>query len=497
MKGHLIATGTTVLALSAALLAHDKLDFQGTYVAPAVSLAGSGSIDFDSSGIALAGWLTLADLDPTAAEGNDCWGYTAPSGREYAIIGTDDSTVFVEITDPGKPTLIDSFPGLNSMWRDIKTYSTYAYSVNETGGGIQVFDLSSIDSGTITELASVTSGGCTQESHNVVIDTDSGFLYRAGGGFSPCSGGPQGLVIYSLANPAAPVFVGEWTDRYVHDAQVLEWDIPGPYFGRQIAFCAANVAANGGSPSLHILDVTNKASISVIGSTTYSGSAFSHQVWLSDNKQFVYLNDELDESNFGGNTNTRIINVSNLASPFVSGSFSSGVGSIDHNLYVDGDTIYEANYRSGLRVFDATNPAAPTQVAYFDTYPQDDAAAFNSLWSCYPYFPSGTVIGSDLEKGLFVWRMGDPELCFDYPNGQPTLVDPSGSTELVVEVLETTPGDLDASTVELFVDTGSGFVSTPMTQLGGSLQFSATFPSSTCGDTLTYYVSARSNSNVT
>jgi len=26
----------------------------------------------------------------------------------------------------------------------------------------------------------------------------------------------------------------------------------------------------------------------------------------------------------------------------------------------------------------------------------------------YPYFPSGTIIGSDIEKGLFVWTLADP-----------------------------------------------------------------------------------------
>ena len=497
MKGKLLVTACSVLVLSTYLVAHDKLDFEGTYTAPALSAVGGGSVLFDASGVALTDWLTLADLDPLATSGNDCWGYTAPSGREYAIIGTETSTCFVEITDPGEATLIATMTGPTSLWRDIKTYQTYAYSVTEGGGGIQVFDLSTIDSGTVTLVNTVATGGCTQASHNVAIDTTSGFLYRCGGSGSPCGGGPQGLVIYDLATPSAPSFVGSWNTKYVHDAQVVTWDLAGPHFGKQIAFCAANNTSGGGSPSLFILDVTNKASISVIGSTTYASSAFSHQVWLSADKQYAYLNDELDESSFGGNTSTRILDVSDLTAPFMTGTFSSGTTSIDHNLYVDGDVIYEANYRSGLRVFDATNPTAPVQTAYFDTYEADDDAAFNSLWSCYPFFPSGTVIGSDLEKGLFVWHIGDPELCFAYPNGKPALVDPAGSTSLLVEVEEDSPGDLDETTVTFHVDTGSGFQAVPMTQLGGSLQFEAFFPSSTCGDTVRYFVSAKSVNGIT
>jgi hypothetical protein len=56
-------------------------------------------------------------------------------------------------------------------------------------------------------------------------------------------------------------------------------------------------------------------------------------------------------------------------------------------------------------VFDASNPLAPVEVAWFDTWPSDDQAQFNSLWNVYPYFPSGTVTGTDIEKGLFVWRV--------------------------------------------------------------------------------------------
>jgi hypothetical protein len=70
--------------------------------------------------------------------------------------------------------------------------------------------------------------------------------------------------------------------------------------------------------------------------------------------------------------------------------------------------IFEANYRSGLRVFDAADPLAPVEAAFFDTYPDDDNANYNGLWGVYPYFPSGTIIGSDIEKGLFVWTFARP-----------------------------------------------------------------------------------------
>ena len=57
-------------------------------------------------------------------------------------------------------------------------------------------------------------GGSTTATHNVAIDTTSGFLYR-------CGGGSEGLRIYSLANPANPTFLGyargSGNSNYFHD----------------------------------------------------------------------------------------------------------------------------------------------------------------------------------------------------------------------------------------------------------------------------------------
>ncbi|MGE3180234.1 MAG: hypothetical protein AB7N71_01280, partial [Phycisphaerae bacterium] len=82
--------------------------------------------------------------------------------------------------------------------------------------------------------------------------------------------------------------------------------------------------------------------------------------------------------------------------------FTNGDAAVGHNLYTRGNYLYEANYVSGLRIFDTTDPLAPVEVASFDTEPDAFVTGFNGAWSCYPYFPSGTVIVSDMQKGLFV-----------------------------------------------------------------------------------------------
>ncbi|MBI5361561.1 MAG: hypothetical protein HZA53_00175, partial [Planctomycetes bacterium] len=101
---------------------------------------------FTANNVTLLSWVTLAEFGVSAAgNGNSCFGYTSPSGREYALMGLSTGTAVVEITQPGNPVIVAQVPGPVSLWRDVRTYSTYAYAVSEGGGGIQVIDLANVD----------------------------------------------------------------------------------------------------------------------------------------------------------------------------------------------------------------------------------------------------------------------------------------------------------------------------------------------------------------
>ena len=49
-------------------------------------------------------------------------------------------------------------------------------------------------------------------------------------------------------------------------------------------------------------------------------------------------------------------------------------------------------------------------MAFFDTYPEGERQPFNGAWSVYPFFESGTIIVSDITRGLFILqpRLGGP-----------------------------------------------------------------------------------------
>ncbi|MDP6939080.1 MAG: choice-of-anchor B family protein [Planctomycetota bacterium] len=433
---------------------------------------------FNSQNVTLQAWMPLNQID-NAANGNDCWGYTSPSGREYALMCTSSGTNFIEITDPTNPVLVKHISGPNSLWRDVKTYQDFAYAVSEGGSGIQVMKMTNIDNGNVTLVNTIDDVG-TSATHNVAINTDSGYLYRLGGD-------SNGARIYNLnANPANPQYVGSWNSRYIHDAQIITY-ASGPYAGREVMFACGGFNNGWSSTGLTIVDVTNKGNMQTLDQVYYSNPGYSHQGWLSSDLNYFYLGDELDEDGTYPST-THIIDVSDPANASAVGTYTNGNTAVTHNLYTVGDMVFAANYTSGMRLYDASDPLNMTEFGYFDTSNGGDGATFNGLWSLYPYFPSGTVIGSDLEGGLFVWTISGNLLDITMVGGPPATLDPDGDSAPLT-ITETQPGDLMTGTESLNFDTGTGFTSVPLTNLGGG-NYDAVFPPTNCGDQVQWYIEA-------
>jgi choice-of-anchor B domain-containing protein len=448
---------------------------------------GSAIEPFDAQNATLLAWLPLGEFG-TPFNGNVVEGYVSASGREYALFGNSNGTHVVEVTHPSDPVIAAFIAGPDSLWRDVRVRGKQAYAVSEGGSGIQVINLTNIDAGQATLVNVILTGG-NFATHTVYIDDLSGFLYRCGGGVSNV-----GLRMYNLSNPIAPSYVGAWPDRYVHETLVKTFT-SGPYAGKQIAFCCGGFNQGFSSPGVSIVDVTNKSNPVHIGQVTWPGAAFSHQCWLSQDDQLLYINDELDEDGLKPTT-TYVVDVSNLSAPTYVTSFTNGNQSVGHNLYVKGDTLFASNYRSGLRVYDlAANPLAPPEIAYFDTDPTGDGANFHGLWDNYPYLPSGIVLGSDIERGLFVLWVGTPKVDIEVVGGAPEVLDPAGH-QMLVDLAELTPGIYAQGTGQLHYDAGAGPVSVPLVPQGGGT-YGASLPAFPCGTEVTYYLSAESTDGLT
>ncbi len=483
-----ITFAALVVALSANAHVDDPKarDLLPPVFGPVFRAAEGGSVaeTFDASGILLKSWIPLDGFPGAPTSGNDCWGYVSPSGREYAIMGLSNGTGFVDITDPANAQVVGHVTGPTSLWRCVKTFGQFCYAGSEGGNGVQVISLANIDGQSagprVSLVREVASAAATPATHTLFVDTASGFLYRAGGG-------SNGLRIYDLnADPSNPTLVGAWSDVYVHEAQVVTYS-SGPYAGKQVAFCCGGANSGFVNTGVYIVDVTNKAAPVLMGFATYPGAKFCHQSWLSDDKARIYINDELDEGDTVGVTTTIVMNVANLSAPFAEGAFTNGNPAIGHNLCIGpGNRLYEANYRSGVRVFDLNASATnPPEIAHFDTWPGDDLPQFNGLWNVWPWFPSGTFIGSDLNRGLFVWQFGTPPVSFSYPEGLPSLVPPSGAN-VAIEAVPAVGQSIPAGAMRMRVSVAGGAPVTVSMQALGANRYRGAFPPMACGAAVTY-----------
>jgi choice-of-anchor B domain-containing protein len=339
----------------------------------------------------------------------------------------------VDISDAERPVYLGNLPthSVDSVWRSIKVYANHAFIVSEAPNhGMQVFDLTrlrNVPTAPATFTATAHYNGFSR-AHTITLNEETGFAYANGvtsytdPAANKCA---RGLHIIDVRNPANPTFAGCFAaDGYTHESQCVTYRGPdAAYRNREICF-------NANEDTLTIVDVTVKQSPRQLSRTTYPGEGYTHQGWLTDDQSLFLVDDELDEQQFKTKTRTHIINVSDLDAPTITGIHESTSTAIDHNLYILGRYVYQANYRSGLRVLDISRAATATlqEVGYFDIYPVDDLPEFNGAWSNYPFFKSGVVVVSGIEQGLFVLRprtnfVSTPQLLTEWNSTRAIAVD--------------------------------------------------------------------------
>ncbi len=379
--------------------------------------------EFTCSNMELVGHLAVDDLGgERGAWVNDIWGWSDPeTGHDYALVARRDGTSFVDVTNPSAPLVVGNLPrtmgSRPSVWRDIKVIGNHAFIVADGAGahGMQVFDLARLRG--LTEFREFSPDTTYHEifsAHNLAADTESGFLYIAGAnsGGQTCGGG---LHIVDANDPLNPTFVGCHHDPsgagsrgFAHDAQCLVYRGPDQrYQGREIC-----VGSN--ETEINIADMTDKANPVTIGRQSYPDVAYAHQGWFDEEQRYFYMNDELDEmAGTVDGTRTLIWDLSSLDDPILAGTYIGPVQATDHNLFIVGDRMFQANYGSGLRVIDISNRTEPFELAFFDSAPYNDdgpgtSAGESGAWSNYPFFPSGLVIFTSVREGLFIMRVSPP-----------------------------------------------------------------------------------------
>ncbi len=316
---------------------------------------------------------------------SDIWGYVDDVGREYAVMGLNNSTVVLSLEDPANPVELARIPGARSTWRDIKSLGNFLYVTADQGNqGLLIIDMSEAPLKITWEYwnENITIAGNPSPlntCHNLYID-ENGIMYLSG-----CNIHANGAVLMFDLNedPRNPVFLGPTDIEYSHDVYV-----------RGDTVYSSQILAG----QLAIFDVSDKSNPLLLGSAETSLS-FTHNLWLSDDGRYLYSTDEKPNGMIDA------YDISELPEIRRVDSFSpldvEGMGSIPHNVHFYNGYLVISWYTSGCVIVDAHNPSNLIQVGAYNTW-DGPVGGFNGAWGAYPFLPSGRILISDIQSGLFV-----------------------------------------------------------------------------------------------
>tara|TARA_B100000965_G_scaffold147769_1_gene123114 strand:- start:1903 stop:4017 length:2115 start_codon:yes stop_codon:yes gene_type:complete len=402
---------------------------------------------------------------PYEQNSSDITGF-AQDGREFAVMGLQDAATFIDITDPYNPFEIDRIDGGNSIWRDLKYWNRHVYIGTEANDGIKVVSVDDPDNpilvNTLDGDGNTTFGdGPLDNSHNIHVDLD-GYLYVVGADV-------HDVWIYDLVDPANPELVGTWTEDYCHDIEVYNNKL----------YCAGIYTGY-----FYIVDVSDKTNPMTLAShfTGLSGIS-THDVAVTEDENYLFTGDE----NQGGHI--KVWDISNydninLVDEYVTPEWETHSA---HNLYVrPGENILIISYYAdGTRVLDITDPTNLQEIAYYDF--SDIEGLYVSNWGVYAYLPSGYIISSDIEQGLFVLELGGVSILHD--DIQDVNVEVDGPYINFSATVTSFTGDVDEVTLNYSFD-NENWSQLPMSQSGNSNNYNVVYVPDQEGVIIYYYITA-------
>lgn len=317
------------------------------------------------------------------------FGWANPvDNKEYAIIGSTAGTYIIEVTNPTLPVMRDFVPGRRDscIWREIHVFQNYCYVVSDDPfpNSFQIMDLSTLpDSVTVVHDSTNIMSRC----HTIFIDGNK--LY---GGSPKGPFGQSSMAVFSLNDPANPVLLRRLEEDY------SGLDATHDMFVRNDTVYAS--MSNTGYFIYKYDSVQNK--FFALGSlTNYPYKGYNHSSAVTGNGISI-MTDEVPAG-----LQVKVLDVSDPSDIQVRSSFESNSGATPHNPYVIGnDMVVIAYYQDGVQIYDISDPLQPVRTGYFDTFFQNDSTyltpAYQGCWGAYVNLPSGNIIASDMQNGLFV-----------------------------------------------------------------------------------------------
>jgi choice-of-anchor B domain-containing protein len=419
-RNNFIAHGFTVIDANGQTLPRIV---QAKLAVPTACVSGfAGS--FPCHNIDFLAHVQLQEIPSAPISASNLWGFVdLDDSREYAVLGHRNGTAVYDVTQPATPVLVGNVAGNSSLWREVKVYQVrdpntgthraYAYVTTEAAGsGLQILDLTNLPN-SVSLASTLADFG---SSHTVFISNvdyasmtalpgREAFLVVAG---ANVAGGAYR--IYSLANPVLPALVTPPPagTGYMHDSTSMV------ITDARTTQCAAahnpcEVLVDFNETSIDLWDVTDKNAPVRLSATSYPTATYVHSGWPTEDNRFIVVHDELDELRRSLNTHIYTLDIGSLTAPTLVTSYTGPLTATDHNGYTRGNRYYVSHYKRGLVIFDLTTPTALSESGSFDTYlsPTANSAGTDGAWGVYPFLPSGTLLVSDIENGLFLLKRNE------------------------------------------------------------------------------------------
>ena len=338
----------------------------------ALSLSAPAAAQPQHGDITLLGTTTLTGSTGIC----DVTGWTDPyTGREYAIVGNWGLPYFppsrvwiVDVTDPTTPTEVTYIDGVNGF--DVKAYDHYVYTCDGNyGNPSRIIDIANPQAPVL--LPTQFTG-----THNISI-SDDGFLFQEVSGFS----------IWDLsANPQVPNMRWHAGNNNGHDSTPVPgqrvWD-----FGGYDGFAK-------------LWDYSDPDTLTTMCTVAWPSINYFHSGDETDDRNYLYVCDELAT---GTQPDIYVFDVSNYQTPGLVTSIHDPNATV-HNLYIIGNLAFVSHYNSGFKTLDLSNPAAPTVADAYDTNVLT-GDGYDGAFGVDPFLPSGIVLVSDWDNGLFVFSV--------------------------------------------------------------------------------------------
>lgn len=355
-----------------------------------------------SESVFLGSWTSDDNIPPSIFGAyNDVWGIVV-DGKEYGVIGSTMGVHFISLDEADSPREVAFVAGADQgsiiVHRDFHSYQNYLYTVADEGAStLQIIDFSGLP-----ESVEVVydSDEFLTNIHNIFIDEDNARLYTS-----------NSVQVYDLTNPEQPVPLdllaihGLNTPNYAHDI-----------------FAKDNILyINGGNTGLAVVDYNDATNPILLGTMyNYPNQGYNHAGWLSEDGNHYYLCDET------GGADVKTVRVDDFTDMEVIDRFKADNDNplhIAHNAMVRGDLLYVSYYSDGLQVFDISDPANVTRVWNYDTYPGKNNEGFLGAWGIYALLPSGRILVSDFDGGLFYFAPPEGQAFFQFEDTVSACVD--------------------------------------------------------------------------